>query len=484
MEQARAAGMSALELEATDLEVDPATIPGLKFHTPRRYDLPTYGHRQRDFARVWIGRNFMPWQSLVANVLGEYDPTTGLRVHGFAVVTVQRRAGKSDLVFVRASERCFTVPGFRFWYTAQKGQEARDEFLKFFTDTLDAAPLRHAVELMRGRGEEVARFPNRATMRPFPPTEEKLHGKDTDEVVDDEAWSRTLEAGRALMQAVGPTQLTRPGAQTSAWSAGGTPASTYLADLVAQGRAGADFPYFEFGIPDDADAGDLEVIAAHHPAYGYTIDLEGFRKLREKMPDDDDWARAAGNRWTSVIGSAIDAKLWLELRYGSELPETPRLGWGAARAEDGSHVALACATILEDGRAVAELVDVFPTYRAAETVLGWIRSDPCGIDPEGPSAPLADDLAEKKRKNVHLLAGRQAGAACQDLLDGMRDRRYLFRQHPELDAAAAVCQKRTVGDGGVRWSRSTAAGSVAPLEAITWAIREARHVKTGKPGFD
>lgn len=473
--------MTLLEAPALELEVDPATVRGLKFYTPRNESLPTYGHRQAGFAQIWTGRTFMPWQQLVANGLGEYDPVTGHRVHGFGLVTVQRQAGKSDLVFVVRSERCFTVPGHRAWYTAQTGQDARDEFLKFYVEKLEHEPLRHAVSLARGNGAELARFPLGGWVRPFPPTPTKLHGKQSDDVDIDESWSFSLEGWRTLVQAIGPTQLTRPGAQAVGWSAGGTPESTALADLVARGRAGAEFPYFEFGIPDDADATDLEVIAEHHPAFGYTVTLEALRKLREKMPDDDDWARAAGNRWTSVIGSAIDAALWKDLRHPDPLPTLERLGWGAARAEDGSKVALACALMLEDGTVVAELVDTFPTYRAADTVLDWVRADPVGVDPLGPSAPLADDLAHKKRSNVHLLSGQHAGAACQDLLDGMRDKRYRFRPHPELDAAAAVCQKRTVGDGGVRWSRSTAAGSVAELEAVTWAIREARHRRSGKP---
>lgn len=470
----------ALEAPAA-LEVDPATVRGLKFATPRRLELPTYGHRQQSFARVWCGRTLMPWQALVANVLGEYDPATGARVHGFGLVTVQRQAGKSDLIFVIRSERGFTVPGHKAWYTAQTGQDARDEWRKFYLEKLEDAPLRHAVTLAMSAGSEHAHFPLKGWVRPFPPTPTKLHGKQSDDVDIDEAWAFSLEEWRTLIQAVGPTQLTRAGAQAVGWSAGGTPDSTALADLVAQGRAGASFPYFELGIPDDADATDLEVIFDHHPAAGYTVTLEALAKLRDKMPDDDDWARAAGNRWTSVIGSAIDSKLWTELRYPDPLPTSSRLGWGAARAEDGSKVALACALTLEDGRVVAELVDVFPTYRAADTVLGWVRSDPVGVDPNGPSAPLADDLAQKRRKNVHLLSGQQAGAACQDLLDGMDGRRYLFREHPQLDAAVAVCQKRSVGDGGVRWSRSNAAGSVAELEAVTWAIREARHRRTGKP---
>jgi hypothetical protein len=82
------------------------------------------------------------------------------------------------------------------------------------------------------------KFPNLSQLRPHPPTEAALHGKQSDRNDIDEAWAFEEVRGKALMQAVAPTQLTRPHAQTFIWSAGGTAGSTWLADLVARGRGG------------------------------------------------------------------------------------------------------------------------------------------------------------------------------------------------------------------------------------------------------
>ena len=487
------------------VEVDPSTIPGLKFATPRDETRRTLGHVQGAFAEVWIGRRcpgcgavgLMPWQQLAANILGELDAATGLPYYDLGVVTVPRQAGKSDLCVVCAAERCVSRPGFRSWYTAQTGQDARDEFLKFYDDTLADTALRTLLGagLKRGKGDEVATWPNRSHHRPHPPTEQKLHGKQSDRNDVDEGWAFDEEDGKALLQAIAPTQLTRPGAQTIVWSAGGTPRSTWLAGLVARGRAsvealtiaGAEAParmaYLELGVPDDLDIRDLAAVEAHHPAIGHTIPT--LRGLRNQLPDDDEFARAAGNRWTSVIGSAIDSRMWEGLRYGEPIPDGALLGWGAARAEDGSHVVVACAADLGDGRVVVEVADVLPTsYRAGEFVAGWVARDATDLDPSGPTAALAEELAA--RPNVHALTAREASAACQDLLDGMRARRILFRQNthtPTLDASARVAQKRPVADGGVMWSRSTSAGSVAALEAATWAVRARKRARRpGKPG--
>lgn len=494
-------------MSGVDPEVDPDTVAGLKFATPRNYSRPTLGHQQAAFARVWIGQQcpcgevgFMPWQRLVANVLGELDER-GRRVYGFALVTVQRQAGKSLEVFGTNAERCFSVPGYQAWYTAQTGQDARSEFLKFHDTVLEGAALQSIVNMRRGNDGSSLTFPNSSVIRPFPPTEEKLHGKQSDTVDIDEGWAFSREEWAVLLQGIAPTQLTRRDPQTRAWSAGGTPTSTALADLVAQlrqsitsggvvkfGDIEVPFAGFEFGIPDDSDANDLDVILNHHPAYGHTITRDALIRLRAQLPDDDGWARAAGNRWSSVISSAIDAGLWKELRYPDALPDDAVLGWGAARAEDGSHVVIAAATALEDGRIVAEVTDVIGSaYAAADSVAEWVASDRLAVDPSGPSSSLAEDLNAPALKPPHLdiLSGRQASAACQDLLDAMAARRVMFRQHPALDAAAGVAQLRKTGDGGVAFSRSSSVGSIAALEAVAWAVRSAKApLATGKPSGD
>lgn len=493
--------------DLVDPEVDPADVPGLKFGTPRNYARRTLGHQQAAFSRIWVGQRcpcgesgWMPWQRLVGNVLGEVDDL-GRRVYGFGLVTVQRQAGKSLLVFVRNAERGLSVPGYQSWYTAQTGQDAADELVKFYDVVLDKKPLQRLVHLTRSRGSERLTYPTGSMIRAHPPSEEKLHGKQSDGNDVDEGWAFSREEWALLLQAIAPTQLTRPDPQTIAWSAGGTPTSTALADLVAQLRqsmttggivsiGGIEVPFagFEFGIPDDSDAEDLDVILEHHPARGHTITREALLRLRAQLPDPDGWARAAGNRWSSVINSAIDARMWERTRYPDPLPDDATLGWGAARAEDGSHVVIACATQLDDGRVVAEVADVLPTaYRAADVVAEWVDLDRVSVDPSGPSSTLAEDLGRKALPSLDVLSSRQASAACQDLLDGMAEQppRVMFRRHDALDAAVAVAQKRRVSDGGVAWSRSTATGSIAALEAVTYAVRSAKVPRrTGRPSAD
>lgn len=478
---------------AVDLEVDPTTVAGLKFHTPRDERFPTIGHRQAAWARIWLGRDLMPWQRLVLNVCGEYDPYTLLPRYRTCVDTVQRQAGKSDLALVGAGERCFSVPAYRHWYTAQTGQDARLEFLKFHDEKMVDTALSAAVRLLRGTGSEVLKFPNLSEMRPFPPNESKLHGKQSDRVDVDEAWWFALDAGLLLMQAIGPTQLTRPGAQTYIHSAGGTAASTWLADWVARGRRGittaaADpgsptrgFAYFELGVPDDLDCEDVEALAQYHPAIGHTITIDALWSLKEKLPDPRAWARAAGNRWTEIIGGAITDEAWQRVRHADPLPGRGRVGWGAARAEDGSHVVIAVAEDIGDGISVAEVVDIVPSFGAADAVIGWASGDPVRVMPDGPSANLAVDLDRLSAPQYEALTGRAAAAATADMLDGIDALAYKFREHPALDEARKVAATRPHGDGGKVWSRTSASSSIAAVEAACCALAALKGGPDGVP---
>lgn len=455
-----------------------------KFATERDENYPTRGGIQDQFARVWLRNSFMPFQRHIADVAGELhrDPETGLWIprRSLVIVTVQRQAGKSHLSMAKNGERCLSVPGFRAWYTAQTGSDARDQFLKFNEEIVLPSPLSKLVTTNVGNGRERMRFANGSTIRPHPPTEEALHGKQSDANDIDEAWAFDELEGQALLQAVGPTQLSRPGAQTWIWSAGGTAASTWLAKLVARGRAGDPaIAYFEWGIPDDADAEDLDVIAEHHPAYGHTITRSSLAALRAQFGDDAaGWARAAGNRWTEVIGGSIDADKWKAARALDPIPEDVPVGYGAARAADGSEVAIVVAADLGT-HIVVEVLDVLPTpYKAAEHVAAWAVDGPLAVDRVGPSSSLADDLdnLDGGPELMPLTTGSVTAATANvlDALDvGSAPIRY--RRHPSLDAAAEVAGTRRVGDGGKVWARVAAGASIAALEAATLAIWAVGH---------
>lgn len=459
------------------VETEWGWMPPPKFATARDHRFETRGTRQAKFAEIWLGETPMPWQRMVLDVGGELRPD-GLPRYGLVVVTCQRQSGKSRILMARKGERCMSVPGYRSWYCAQTGGDSRDEFLKF-GESIESAPLGRIARTLVGNGREVMRFPNKSWIRPHPPTKKALHGKQSDDNDVDEAWAFTEAEGRDLLQAIAPTKLTRPGAQTWIWSAGGTAESTWLAQLVARGREGDPaIAYFELGIPDDADAMDLETIAAHHPAYGHTITMDSLAAMFVELDaakDPAGWARAAGNRWSEVIGGAIPATLWESWRSTSEIPDDVPVSYGAARSADGTQVAIAAAGVV-DGRPLVDVVDVLPTsYGAADVIKRWATDGPVAIARDGASALLVDAMGD--HAGLTALASRDFQVACASVMDGGAR----FRQHPALDAAREVAAKRSVGDGGFVWSRTATTAPIATLEAGTVAAWLATH-RPADPG--
>jgi hypothetical protein len=444
-----------------------------KFATARDLSRPTIGTRQGHFARIWLGKPLLEHQQYIADVAGELLPD-GRPAYDLVVVTMQRQAGKSHLCMARAGERCMCVPMFRSFYTAQTGGEAQDQFLKFHEEIVKGSPLEPMVVVRRGNGKADMTFPNRSTIRPLPPGENTAHGKQSDLYDVDEAWAFDEAQGKAILQAIAPTQLTRPNAQVWIWSAGGTAASTWLAAMVARGRAGdPSIAYFEWGVPDDLDMDDLDAVAEHHPAHPDLITVDSLRAMRTKLDDPAEFARAAGNRWTEVIGGAIDWRLWETRRWDTDVPEDAPVGYGAARAADGQHVVVAAAAEV-DGIAVVEILDVVPVYGAAEVVKFWTGRDSLVVDPTGPSSGLHDELTRLK---VPLLpfTGRDSSAACLNVLDALGSGAYRYRKHEALDAAVRVAGTRTVGDGGKAWARLAAGAPIAAIEAATDAIWALQH---------
>lgn len=456
------------------------TVP--KFMTPRDPAAPTLGTLQGEFARIMLGAPLMPAQQAIADVTGELrlDDTTGLWVpkYSLCVITEQRQAGKSHLAMSQIGERCFARPGFRSWYTAQTGADARDQFVKFHEEVVMGKPMEPFVRTLVGAGREVMKFKNGSQLRPHPPSEEALHGKQSDRNDIDEAWAHSEDEGRLLMTAISPTKLTRPGAQTFVWSAGGTANSTWLASLVARGRAGdPSICYVEFGIPEGADPEDLDVIAEHHPAYGHTITREALAAMRADFGDDAaGWARSAGNVWTEVVGGAIPVASWERSRALDPIPASAPVAYGAARAADGSEVVLAAAAEVAHGRYVVEVLAVIPdVYGAAAQVLASVDGD-LAVDPVGPSASLHDDLTLAEAQLVPV-SSRDAAAATALVLDALavEDPPVRYRRNEALDKAVRVAGTRRLGDGGVLWARVASGASIASLEAATLALWALRH---------
>lgn len=408
----------------------------------------------------------MPWQQAVWNVGLEVDPGTGFLHYGTVIVLVQRQAGKTEGLLPVGIRASLARRDRRVWYTAQTGQDARDKWLEWL-ERVSHSPLRGYMTPRRTNGSESMRWANGSTLRPFAPVPEALHGKQSDLVIPDEAWSFTLNQGAALETAIVPTQATRPGAQVWIVSAAGTLAdSRWLHGWAERGRAGESdsIAYFEWAMADDADPDDIAAVAAAHPAVGYTISEDSIRRARAQMSAVD-FARSYGNIWPRIGEGGIPAAVWAAAITRKTLAgDVPGLGIDAA--EDRSHASIAACV-----GGVAEIVERRPgvSWAAArvQEIVGRHRVRRVACPRSGPAGTIADDLT---RAGVALLplTDRDYANACAAWFDALRERRALIRPHPALERAAHTVARRSIGEGW-GWGRRVSGEAIDPLIAVTLA---------------
>jgi hypothetical protein len=445
---------------------------------------PTYGARVARLSDRVLGRPLLPWQRLAADLLNEHD-AAGVRTRPFVVVTIQRQAGKTTWLLAEALERClFGGPYRRVWYTAQNGQYAREKWGELAEQlTGPGAPLRKHITAKLTNGTERLVFPNGSTLRPFPPTKDALHSMQSDLVIVDEAWKHDAIRGAELMQAIGPTQATRPGAQVVIVSTAGTADSTFLRPLVDRGRGGDPaVTYLEWAIGDDVDPFDLDAVAAVHPAIGRTIDRQFLIDQAAIMAaTPGEYARAYGNRWTTRLEQVIPVVAWAAIRHRDGIPAdgTPPV-LGADVAVDRSAAAIVACWPDTDGIPTLEVVQygAGTDWIAPRLVeLHAVHGGPVVLDGgTGPASTVVDQLRRKDELPawVRAVTPREYTTACAGLLDAVLERSIRHRGNHELDAAAAAAAKRTVGDGWA-WSRRTPTVDVSPLIAGSLALYGTRH---------
>jgi hypothetical protein len=443
-----------------------------RFATPRDPGRPTVGGKVAKVAAA-LGMPLMPWQRYVADVGGEVDPATGLFCYSLLIVTVPRQAGKSSLMQAQAVQRALAGQNRRLWATAQTGQDARDKHREL-ADTIMGGMLRPTVASRRqAAGSEGLTFVTGSTLRPHPPTRDALHGRQSDHNDIDEGWAFDEARGSELLQAIVPTQATRPGAQTWVWSTRGDLNSTWFHGLIESGYAALPgVALFDWSLPDDADPTDLDVVAAHHPAHGITIGDDALRAAQATLPPGE-FARAYGNRQTGAGERVIPLEAWDAARTVADLP-AGRPAYGLAVAGDGSSSSLVAAVPGPGGQPWVEVIDRRPGRSWLVDRVLALRDAGQGVavDRRGPAAPVADalDLAGVDLLPVGLT---DVTAGCQDLYDRICDPagpRLRHRAHEALDTAADVAQRRMIGDGGWLWKRNPHSD---PLEAATlaaWAV--------------
>jgi phage terminase large subunit-like protein len=418
----------------------------------------------------------MPWQQLVADVAGEIEPSTGEWAYSTIIVEVQRQAGKTSLIAGTGTHRAITGQDRGIWYTAQKRQDARDNFMDL-AKRLRRSPLGPHIRIRESNGSEGATFPTGSEYRVFSPVADALHGKATHLVTIDEGWSFDEARGDELMQAIIPTFSTTPG-QLYIPSAAGDAGSQWFRGMVDTGRLFVEsgrtdtIAYFSWGIGDDVDPADLGAVALAHPGYGYTLRPAGLIQAASTMKAGE-FARAFGSRWTGAAERVIPGLLWLSAgRAGVALPGRFGVGFDVGLAGDDAAIAIAWRDPVS-GRAHVEIADVRDgaAWLSGRLLQLVTDNDVAAVlfDRFGPAVAAADTATRAGLSPIESTSTEEYCTACAGFLGELVAGTLTYTPHPALDAAVEAAGKRQVGDRWA-WGRRVSTSTIAPLVAATLAL--------------
>lgn len=457
--------------------------------------------RRSDGARLaavaaMMGTPLIPWQRYVADVACEIDPETGSFYYDTVVITTPRQCGKSALVDASDTYNASLGRRRRIVYSAQTGKDAEDHFREY-ADTMKASRLLQKVDSFRfGKGDMSVTFTNGSTIRPMAMTKVAGHGKQSDKVTIDEAFSLSKEAGDTIMDAIIPTvntRLKRTGTMPQRWitSTEGTSDSVWFNEQLDKLRDG-DVPartcWFDFGIPFDADPEDLDVIMRYHPAAGLLWYKPQLRDFREGFGDNrKGWARAFGNlRDTGTADRIIPEDLWSSSVVvpvdPAQLDGRPVV-FGVAVDVDSTHTSISVGIVNPGGTVTTQLVRILDGTGDAPNVLRELcerYSAPVAVDVKGTAGDLNDRLRHMLDPDgmpVFRFCEMSAGdylTIGQSYVSGLENKAVWHSADPDLDASVANSARTWSGDAW-RITRRGSMGLTSPLESCMLAAWGALH---------
>ncbi|MGO3679185.1 MAG: hypothetical protein ACTJF6_08800 [Microbacteriaceae bacterium] len=431
------------------------------------------------------GKPLLPWQDHYVRGRTEIDPETGTLRYSRTVTSTPRQVGKTTTDgFTSMANVLHLGPNRRAWYTAQDGTKAREVFREFM-DTIEKTPYRPALaKLLRGNGAELIQTVRGGQYRPFVPNHESLHSKQADTVTLDEVWTYTTLQGQAIIQAADAPmssrlEITGHEPQMNIMSTEGTAESEWFNPLLDELRAEPDPHTFfvDFGLREDEDPTDLELVAKRHPGYGHLFNMNSLRKrFAAYKGDTEGFARAYGNRRTGAVSRVIPQQIWSEGRTHEQIPEGVPVCVAAAVGVDDADAAITMTGYHPQYGKITEIVQgghragsAWALLRLKELQANAGKAVPVAIDERGPSAHLHD---QARRAGIPLLEGTTQtayAAACPGVLAGLETGEWRYRPHEALDLASDLAARRWIQDGAWVWGRRASVGSIAALEAATWS---------------
>lgn len=458
---------------------NPPIVCEPRYSTPRTPSRETIGHDIALTAKR-LGYSLLPWQELVADVGGELldDGTPAYRE---VLFTVPRQSGKSLLLLAWMVQRALGWGGQQsIIYSAQTGLAARQKLLHdFYPDVLDALPEelkvlpKGALGLSMSAGDESITFNNRSRLLLIGKGRVAGHGKTVDLAVADEYFADTDDYRR---QALIPAMVTRPAAQLLITSTAGDETSVPLLMAVERGRelakAGdttSGVAFFEWSAEPEADADDPATWRSCMPALGFTQTERAITTARASM-EENEFRRSFLNVPTASDSKAIPPHAWRAVQATDLELDTSALTAAIDINYERTHYAIGAADVDRNVGLLASgpLSELVPT--AAELAKRYgIRAFVVDGASQAPISGVLDAL-ERGGIKLNVLRAGEYVPACTAFYDAVVGGTIKVRNSELLDLAVADAKRGLIGDSW-RWQRRNTQGFIAPLVAITLALK-------------
>lgn len=455
-----------------------------RWETRRSPERPTFG-AQIGAVAARLGQPLMPWQQLVADVGGEYDPETGIPYYREVIVTVPRQSGKTTLVLSWEVQR--TIGWGDRWgpqrvaYSAQTGNDARKKLIEDQVPVLEPHKAALGVKrILKGMGNEAVEFKNGSRIILLASSADSGHGKTLDLGVKDELFA-DFDSRRD--QAMLPAMITKPAAQILTTSTMGTVESFALNQAVERGRAAVEagvrsgVAYFEWSADPQADPDDPATWWSCMPALGHTVTEQVVAHARSTMTLPE-FRRAFLNIMDSMRSDpVISVHDWSACEFQDSKPVDP-VALAFDVSPDRSTASIAAAGDAAGGGLHVEVVD---NRSGFEWTLGRIleivrRHNPSMVvcDAAGPAGSLIAPLTAEGVE-VRPVTSREHTQACGGFYDDVKGKTLRHIGQPVLNGAVDGADRRIIADAWL-WSRKSSAVDISPLVAVTlarWAHTQA-----------
>jgi len=415
-----------------------------------------------------LGKPLLPHQQYMADVLGEVDPRTGIRIYREGYITLPRQGGKTTFLMSFKSHRALDCQEPQLTqFAAQDGIEAKKRWLaqaKLIKKSALGSRLVPGSPTTTN-GKEVFEWDNGSTEIPLSGSEGSGHGDTVNLGLITEAWAHKDSRYTDTIQ---PAMNADPSAQLLAESTAGTATSLYWNAQIPELRARMDadpreltqgrIALFDWSFADDDDISSPDTWRRRIPQLGTPLlrfeevqhawrnattpkKIRAFKRGYGNLPD-----MGAGEE-----GSVFGDDAWLN--SGTDSSIVGARAFTLDIAPDRSWSSVAWGGLNERNVMQAELVK---HERSTHWVLPFF-GDLFARNPRAPrrvyvvsvggQAALMAPQFDKADIEMIVLPRAEYAAACAQYFDGITEETgatIVHRRRGQLDLDVAV--------GGAAWS--------------------------------